>query len=135
MHPVHPQRGQHLQPVAQRGNAHGLGAGIAAALSGQRVKVLARMGLEGEHRCRQAGLARVGHQRAHQGLVAQMHAVEVADGQRTGLVQMGRGQGSENFHRPDYKDNARDVRAESARMRATRYPEGHDRWLLGVTEA
>jgi hypothetical protein len=64
--------------VAQRGDACRRELGLAGAASEE----VARMRLEGEHASRHAAMAGlVAQQRQHR-LVAAMHAVEVADGQR-----------------------------------------------------
>jgi hypothetical protein len=67
------------QLVAQRGNARRRGVGLAQAAR----EVVARVRLESQHAGRQAAVARFVRQQRQHRLVAAVHAVEVADGQRT----------------------------------------------------
>ena len=64
--------------VAQRGDARRRELGLAGA-AGEEV---ARMRLEGQHAGRHAAMARLAAQQRQHRLVAAVHAVEVADGQR-----------------------------------------------------
>jgi hypothetical protein len=56
------------------------------------------MRLEGEHAARQAALARLGVQQRQHGLVATVHAVEIADGQGAGWSHAGMPEPAKNLH-------------------------------------
>jgi hypothetical protein len=71
------------QLVAQRA----MRAGACSGLPAQRGEVVARVRLEGQHAGRQAAVAGLVGQQGQHGLVAAVHAVEVADGQRAGRHQ------------------------------------------------
>ncbi len=88
-HPVDALAAQALQLVAQQRDAGGRAV---------RHEEFARMRLEGHDRQRQS--ARVGRRAraGQQGLVAAVHAVEVADGQRAGRAALGIGQAAKDFH-------------------------------------
>ena len=61
-------------------------------------EVLARMGLEGQHAGRQAAFTGIGHQAGEDGLVTQVDAIEVADGERAGPAFIGGGEAAKDFH-------------------------------------
>ena len=88
-HAVHPVAAQGVELVAQQRDARG------RVLGGEE---FARMRLERHHTERQAtgirGSAGAGEQR----LVAAMHTVEIADGERAGRPAFGVGQAAEDFH-------------------------------------
>ena len=88
-HPVHALAAQAFQLVAQQRDARGRAV---------RHEELARMRLEGHDREWQPACvgrrARAGQQR----LVATVHAVEVADGQRAGRTTFSVGQAAKDFH-------------------------------------
>ena len=92
--PVHATLGQRGDGVAQRGDAGGRGLGPAAAVG----EVVPRVGFEGHDAAGQAALARLVRQHGQHGLVATVHAVEVADGQRAGGARMERRKPAENLH-------------------------------------
>mmetsp|Transcript_70428 Transcript_70428/g.165811 ORF Transcript_70428/g.165811 Transcript_70428/m.165811 type:complete len:423 (-) Transcript_70428:2047-3315(-) len=96
-HLVHAAAFELDQLVAQRGDAGRRQLGLAG-LGGEEV---ARMRLEGQHAARQATVAGLGLQQRQHGLVAAVHAVEIADGQRAGGRDAGMVEASEHSHRTD----------------------------------
>ena len=73
--------------VAQRGDARRRQLGLAGAAREE----VARVRLEREHAGGHAAMARLVAQQRQHGLVAAMHAVEVADGQRRAASREGEG--------------------------------------------
>jgi hypothetical protein len=96
---------EHL--VAQRGDARRGEFGLAGAAREE----VARVRLEGEHAGRHAAMARLVAQQRQHGLVAAVHAVEVADGQRRAAFREGEGgEGAEaamDLHGGDYRPRSR----------------------------
>jgi hypothetical protein len=77
---VHAADGQLAELVAQRAHAGGGQIGLVQLLR----KVVARVGLEGQHAGGQAALRGFGTQQSQHGLVATVHPIKVANGDRAG---------------------------------------------------
>jgi hypothetical protein len=80
--------------VAQRANARGGDVGLAL----RRRKVVARVRLEREHTARDAAVRGFAVEQRQHGLVAAVHAVEVANGQCTGRRDVGVVETTKDFH-------------------------------------
>ena len=86
------------QLVAQGGDARG--RVVRAAGTGR--EEVARMGLEGQHAGRRAAMPSLVDQQRQHGLVAAVHAVEVADRQRAGRRDAGVMNAAKDLHGRDY---------------------------------
>ena len=87
--------------------AQGRDAGGSAAGG----EVFARMRLKGHHSGRQAAVLGFVFEHSQHGLVATVHPVKVADGQRAGLGQRRVLMAAKDFHIPDYRFLWRAIRA------------------------
>ena len=91
----HAAGGQLAELVAQRADARRR----QVRFLGERGEIIARMGLEGEHAARQPALAGLGLQKREHGLVATVHAVEIANGEGAGGGYARVPEAAKNLHR------------------------------------
>jgi hypothetical protein len=86
--------GQVVEFVAQRAHARGRQFGLLELFG----KVVARMGLEGQHAAWHPALLRLAAQQRQHGLVPAVYTIKVADGQGTGGSHTRMVKTAENFH-------------------------------------